>query len=1634
MIRNRTCTLLLFLSFVNFLFSQQIITDNTLTPQQLIQNLVGDNCATVNSISSPYNGSVNNIISYGNFDRGSSSFPLESGIILSTGSITNAGNSVITNNLSDGNINWETDPDVLNILGIDQTLNATSIKFNFSTANDFVAFKYLFASDEYQQEYPCNFKDVFAILIRPAGSADPFVNIALVPETTTEVSTNTIHPNINGFCEAINEDYFQGYNLPGTNFNGQTKVLIANAEVIPNEIYEIKFVIADHIDQRFDSAVFIEAEGFGGSIDLGPDQSVCGSNLTLDAEIDNPSAVYSWYLDDDLITGETNPTLLAEQSGTYSVEISIPSTSNNCVLEDSIEIEIIPYQEAAPIDDLSVCDPTPSDGIYQFDFPLLKNDEILAELPSDNYNISYHLSLDDAQNNVNPLVGIYQNTEQEETIFVRIESLNGDCLQIGSFNSSVNETPSTADASVYICNGSFADPGISNLNMFNIVMADGEFESTVTYFLNEEDATNNVNPITDFPSFSDEPPHIVARVQSNNQVNNCFSLAYIYFDYITPPDLYTDTLILDACIDPDFEGSIDDVDYTYSTLPVFFDIEGYFDLIETSIFPGSTVRLNALMFLGNPMSYTLEQNSTFTIPLAVSFDNGNCYSPVTLRLYKNYLHEVIGAENTISKCDDESNDGIEDFNFDYIRQELLENIDANYSSNVHLTYYLTEEDRSNGVNAIDQSIPFTATSQDELFIDAYYTFNGNVACSIYSKINFDVIPTINLDPVSIDYCGNTDPNTNTTTVILETITDNIREDFANTYNIIANVNIYETFEDAENLSNPLDEIYNLSFGQLLYIRATNTFTGCYDITTLEFNITSAIEASNPEPIIICDEDQDLWSTINLEDVLVGLSANNPDVTFSFYESFDDAIDELHDDLVITNPSNYNTSSKEIFIRAEIESENCFSILNFDVLIYADPQLDSVSNFINCEVDPNVPSEFVFEDNDASIIGNQQDMQVLYFETEDDAIDRENAIDKTVPYFNTSNPQTIYVRLENEAENGCYKVAPMLIEVRETPDYNIPTDIFECDVNNTGLATTDLSNTINEIELGSTTPLNVSFHLTPLNAEVGANAIALNYTATTNPQMIYARIENANSGCYNVETFNLNTLSLPELTHGQSLVACGNNYNTSVEWNLTEIELNILDGRQYNIDFTYFNSEDDAQNNVNAIDNPTAYTNTSSPETVYARVRNATTDCFSVVPFELIINSPPTINQFGVYDICDNDTNTLDLHDIDLILVDNTFNVLISYYQTTDDAENDNNALSTDYIYTNTIENLVARVEYTTTGCYAIYPFELHVNPLPVANQPDNIVDCDDDFDGQLAIDLSQQDASILLGQNPDEFSVSYFSSEIDAIENTNGLANSYVASNNEYIFARVENSITGCFGITQFSVIINDKPFVDINDQVLCLNDFPLVVSAETNNPLDSYEWSTNETASSIEITAIGSYSVTVTNEFGCQTTSTFSVTESDSAEIDVVETVNFADPNNIVVTVTGIGNYLYQLNDQPFQTSGTFYNVPIGYNTVTIIDQNGCAQITREVLVIDTPKHMSPNGDGQYDTWHITGVETLPGTVIYIFDRFGKLIKTLLHTSPGWDGSYNGNPMPAGDYWFVAKVRQDDNVFEVNGHFALRR
>lgn len=1596
---------------ISFLYAQQISTDNTQQVNTLIQGLVGSDCSTASNISSTINGNTNNIISYGSFNKENSNFPLQSGLVLSTGNISSTGNTVNTSDLSDGTIDWATDSDILDVLGIDQTLNATSIEFDFQSVNNFISFKYLFASDEYQQEYPCNFKDVFAILIKRVGSADPYVNIALIPDSITEISTNNIHPNITGFCEAQNEDYFAGYNIGDTNFNGRTEVLTASTDIIPNETYHIKLIIADHIDERFDSAVFIEAEGFGNSIDLGPDQTICGTDLTLDANINNATAVYSWFLDGNPITGENNPTLQVDQSGNYEVEVSIPTSGNNCLITDSIAIEIIPFQESEPIEDWSVCDPEPSDGVYSFDFTL-KNDAIYANLPSTNYNITYYLSQEDSQNNQNAIEGFYQNTYESETIYVRIESLNGDCLRLGSFEISVLFSPNTHELTVEVCNDAFSDLAFSYMDFFDIPVSNFEFNTTVSYHLTEEDAINFVNIITEIPDFQNRPNAIYARVVSD--FTGCHSIVPINLYYAEPPEAFR--YILDSCLSPSHTENIDGETYNYETLPISYEVLDIFEEFETA-YPEFTVQLELFIIDYPPIINTSE--TSFNIPVSIRYVGEDCPTHINIEIHKNLLYNLLKDEYIVSRCDDSSNDGIIDINLSDLSEELKNGFE------IDITLYETEEDRALLSNALDLNTTISVVDAQNIYISSMYK-----DCSLNSKITFEIEPLSNVDPISIDYCGNTDLTTSTSIISIPPLIEQIQENF----DMITDIELYLSQEDVENQNNPIYEEYEVTGSQqIFYARITDLFSPnqCSNFTTVEVNIANSINATNPEDIIVCDMDQDGFAVVNLESVIPQLSSGNDNILFTFFNSYENATENLNP---ITDTDSYLTESTELFIRADFGLANCFTVFRFNILIYEEPQLNSIPTFINCEENPSFPSEFLFINKDINIINGQNNMQVLYFENEDNAINRVNPIDKNAPFSPTTNPQTIFVRLENVNENSCFKVAPMQVEVRQAPIFNNPTDIFECDINKTGFSTTDLNEKITEISAGSTTDLNISFHLTPLNAETGANEIPLNYTATSNPQLIYARIENSASGCVETPTFNFNTLSLPEITSGHSLTKCANNYEFSQQWNLSEIELNILEGRQYNIAFSYYESQTDLLEDNNPILNPETYTNTSNPQTLYAKITNATTGCYDSVSFQLQLNSPPLINEFETFNICENSENSVNLSEINELLLDNTFNVIINYYTSETDAEAKENPLNTNYIYTNSIENLFVRVEYSTTNCYAIYPFQLVVNSLPTANQPSDLEACDNDFDGFTTLDLTSQNSAILGNQNLNEYTITYYNSELNAHEHNNPLNFIHTAQNGESIFARLENNLTGCYDVTQFSVIINSPPYVAVADQVICLNDLPLLVSVESNNPSDTYLWSTNATDSTITITEIGTYSVTITNELGCQNTSTFNVIESDSATIDVIETIDFADPNNITVTITGIGNYLYQLNTGDLQTSNVFKNVPIGYNDITIIDQNGCASITKEVLVIDTPKHISPNNDGAFDTWHITGVETLPGTVINIFDRKGKLLIQLNHNSLGWDGTYNGKKMPASDYWYVANVVQNGKQFQIKGHFSLKR
>ena len=113
-------------------------------------------------------------------------------------------------------------------------------------------------------------------------------------------------------------------------------------------------------------------------------------------------------------------------------------------------------------------------------------------------------------------------------------------------------------------------------------------------------------------------------------------------------------------------------------------------------------------------------------------------------------------------------------------------------------------------------------------------------------------------------------------------------------------------------------------------------------------------------------------------------------------------------------------------------------------------------------------------------------------------------------------------------------------------------------------------------------------------------------------------------------------------------------------------------------------------------------------------------------------------------------------------------------------------------------------------------------------------------------------------------------------------------------------------------------------------------------------------------------------------------------------------------------------------------------YARVTKLNDFGCFAISEFKLQIGisliVPQFFTPNNDGYHDVWNIPEQPFITVKNIKIFDRYGKLLKDINDNSMGWDGTYNGQALPASDYWYVLTYYESDLLKEKKGHFALKR
>ncbi|MDA6068478.1 T9SS type B sorting domain-containing protein [Flavobacterium sp. AC] len=494
--------------------AQNITVDDTRTPQQLIENtLVNSSCAAVSNSTGNGDTFRPGKQSFAYFNRNGSSFPFEEGVVLLTSTSQSAVGPFVSNanDGQDDNTGWGRDSDLDDILGI-TSVNTTVLEFDFIAYTSSLSFNYIFASNEYQYNYPCDYSDGFAFLIKETGTTDLYKNLAVLPNTNTPVSSVNIRPKIEpgvrpgGIaytgCEASNLNYFNGTNgsTSPVNYAGQTVVMTAEGTVVAGKTYHVKLVIGDATIKLQNSAIFLEAGSFASKIVLGGDRTIAtnnpacfGEKIILDSKLTAADYNFKWSKKSDpTVTLGTNSTFEVTDAGNYIVEATVKGTT--CILSGQIKIEYAP-EILSTNTTLLQCD-ADTDGITVFN--LTKVDNIVKNNVAENLNKGYYESLIDAQAKTN-LIGTpqnYTNKIPDQILFARIENQYG-CFKIAEVKLQVPTTAIPDQNPIATCDGDDKQDGFYQF----------DFSAEVTpqisaglpgglvfnYYLNTNDALNDMN-------------------------------------------------------------------------------------------------------------------------------------------------------------------------------------------------------------------------------------------------------------------------------------------------------------------------------------------------------------------------------------------------------------------------------------------------------------------------------------------------------------------------------------------------------------------------------------------------------------------------------------------------------------------------------------------------------------------------------------------------------------------------------------------------------------------------------------------------------------------------------------------------------------------------------------------------------------------------------------------------------------------------------------------------------------------------------------------------------------------------------------------------------------------------------------
>lgn len=639
----------------------------------------------------------------------------------------------------------------------------------------------------------------------------------------------------------------------------------------------------------------------------------------------------------------------------------------------------------------------------------------------------------------------------------------------------------------------------------------------------------------------------------------------------------------------------------------------------------------------------------------------------------------------------------------------------------------------------------------------------------------------------------------------------------------------------------------------------------------------------------------------------------------------------------------------------------------------------------------------------------------------------------IKWMDVLDNETYYIAIDRPTGVSAFSIAWSGTATFYQPPVPVTTnDLQRCSLPSLpGTAVFDLTPNIN-LAIGNQTNIITNFFTSYNDAVINTNPIlnSNSYQNSTNPERIYLRLMNINTGCFAITDFNL-SVALPSITQfSYTSPVCINGINPIVSTSpgfatggiyssTTGLQIDPITGT---IDL--------------ALSIPGTYSVRYSLQANPAICQIATTSTFSI-----------TINTLSTIAL----QTPPQLYCINAVINPITFNigglatdVLIS---------GGNLPLGLSGSFNNGIFTINGTPSETGTFNYTLTTVGGCSTPAS--------------FSGSLTVILNSVAgtisgvAPVCNGTNSSVLTLSVNSGAIQWQSSTDTIAfttisnatgTTYTATNltaTTYFRAIITNN--GCPSATTAptTIIVNPLPIVSLpQDGYVCIDDAgnsigSFRLSTNLSRTTNSFIWSNSsgiipgQTGSSYLATAPGNYSVITTdNSTGCISERATATIAPSLPPLQVVATVSsyFSDIQTIAVSVLPNGIYEYKLDFNPYQDNNEFTNLSMGTHEIWVRDKLGCGVKKIVVQIINYPNYFTPNGDSFNDTWNITELRNQPNSYISIFDRYGKLIKQIKPSGPGWDGNYNGNPLPATDYWFTVYYVEQNKNEQFSSHFSLLR